>query len=71
MSTADGPGTAVTGTPASTAARTTRSPGSETLGIPASVTHQHRRAADSGRHQVGGAGRLVVLVVADHPPGEA
>jgi hypothetical protein len=38
VSTADGPGTAVTGTPASTAARTTRRPGSDTLGMPASVT---------------------------------
>ena len=38
VSTAEGPGTAVTGTPAWIAARTTRRPGSETLGIPASVT---------------------------------
>jgi hypothetical protein len=40
--TADGPGTAVTRTPASTAAATSRYPGSETLGMPASVTSSTR-----------------------------
>ena len=38
VSTADGPGSTVTGTPASTAARTSRAPGSDTPGRPASET---------------------------------
>ena len=37
MSTAEGPGTAVTLIPASIAAAVTRNPGSDTLGMPASV----------------------------------
>ena len=38
MVTAEGPGAQVTGSPADTAAATSRYPGSETVGIPASVT---------------------------------
>ena len=49
MSTADGPGTPVTRTSASTAALTRRYPGSETDGIPASVTTTHPVAARRGR----------------------
>jgi hypothetical protein len=45
--TADGPGTAVTRTPAATAAATTRYPGSLMPGIPASVTTSTFRPAAS------------------------
>src|SRR5690625_3323376 len=38
VSTADGPGTTVSAMPASIAADTSRYPGSDTLGMPASVT---------------------------------
>ena len=45
VSTAEGPGTAMTSTPASRAAATSRYPGSDTLGIPASVTSSTRSPA--------------------------
>ena len=47
VSTADAPGSTVTGTRASSAARTRRAPGSETSGIPASVTSAMRSPASS------------------------
>ena len=67
VSTALGPGTAVTVMPCSTAAATSRKPGSETLGIPASVASTTRSPDSSASTSAGRAGGLVALEVGHHP----
>ena len=69
MSTADGPGTPVTRTSMPTAALTRRYPGSDTDGIPASVTTSDAVALAQPLDELGGALGLVVLVEGDDPAG--
>jgi 16S rRNA (cytidine1402-2'-O)-methyltransferase len=62
-STADGPGTASTGMPASMQARTRRKPGSEIAGVPASLTKADLVAAEDTRR----TGRLLAHIGAQTP----
>ena len=65
--TALGPGAEVTGTPAASAARTSRNPGSETLGMPPSVITRDGGAAGERGDQFRGTPLLVALEVGHDP----
>ena len=64
-SSADGPGMGTTGMWWRIARVTRRWPGSETNGMPASLTSATVGAAFHGQHQFGGARQFIVLVIAD------
>ena len=70
VSTADGPGSTVTGTSASSAARTSRAPGSETTRHPGVRDERDALSRLEPRQQLGDARRLVVLVVGEERRGD-
>ena len=65
VSTAEGPGSTDTSTPAARAARTRRAPGSEIAGRPASETRAIRSPLCEAGQELGDTRRLVVLVVGE------